>query len=136
MAKPFAVRCVDVKYHVDETLRRQRREQRAARSDSVGHQRRSHPERTDAGDNCQQLVAIAKCRIATGDLNIGVLSVMAENEIDAAEDFLERHILDRLGVFREITKRAVEIATLSYFQRDAANGPTQSHLLPGRGASG
>ena len=51
-------------------------------------------------------------------------------------DFLERRILDRFRVFREITKRAVEIATLSYLQRDAADGPTESHLLPCSGASG
>jgi hypothetical protein len=59
-----------------------------------------------------QLFTIAQRGIAAGHLHIGIVAIVLEDQIDAPEQFLERNILHRFGVLRQITGCTVEIAAL------------------------
>jgi hypothetical protein len=56
-------------------------------------------------------------------------AIVIEDQIDAPEQFLERNVLHRLGMLRQVAGRAVEIATLRDLERDAADRPATTHEL-------
>src|SRR5919197_1432530 len=89
------------------------------------------------GDDGAQLLARPQRRLAARDLHIGPRAIAPRDVVDAAVKLLERQIPDRLRAFRQIAERAVEIAPLGDFQRDAADrrGPTDElHAVHARSA--
>lgn len=92
-------------------------------SDAIGDQRRPHALARYFTYDCDQLLTVAKRGLAAGHLHVGMRAIVVEVQIDAPEQFLERNILHRLGMLRQVAGGAVEIAALGDLERDAADRP-------------
>jgi hypothetical protein len=121
---------VHVEGNVHQACLAQLLQQIARGLDAVGEKARPHPPLTDAADDGDQFLPVAQRRVAARNLHIGVRPVMRPDHVDALEHRLDRDVLHRLRVVREIAERAVQVAALRDLQRHAADGPAPSHGLP------
>ena len=117
------LRHVDVKGHVGEARFAQLDQQFARGEDAVGEQRGAQPVRAQMANDGEQLVARAQRGLAARDLHVRARPVVRGDQLDAAQHFVERQVAQRLGAVRQIAQRAVEVAALRDFERDATDRP-------------
>lgn len=89
------LRQINVKGNVDESRTDQLLQQVAFGADAIGEQGGPHACFANPSHNRDELVTPAQRRIASGDLHVGMRSVVIEDHVDAPEHLLDGKILDR-----------------------------------------
>ena len=120
---------VHMKGHIGQTIFREFRQQAAGGPDAIGEQGRAHPHFADFAHNGDQLVACPQRGISPSYLHVRVRAVMAVNHFDAPEYFSEGNIPHGFGTRRQITKCAIQVATLRDLQGHAPHRPAPAREL-------
>jgi hypothetical protein len=121
---------VHVEGHVHQAGLDQVLQQIPLQPDPVGEQRRLHTLFADPRHDLDQLGALAQGRSAAGHLDVRARAVEPGDRIDAPDQIRKRDVPHGLGIFREVAKRAIQVAALGDLQGHAADRPAPAHGLP------
>lgn len=86
--------------HIRQSGLGERRQELAGRADPVGEERGAHALLRNAPDDPDEVLAPSQRRLTARDLDVRMLAVMGLYHVDAAKQFFQGDVPDRLGVLR------------------------------------